>query len=173
MTLNNYTILPVKYLRAKKRAFYPLPPMLLNARMKTVKITSTAKPDWTTHWAQEIQVSIFYGFCSIHAMSNPTRQKCSFHRREFALLCCRKQQPQGLCRCSDISVMTLLVFVQKETHTWFSSLYFSQPSSWVLSTFLNDSSQALKREPYGFLGKVENKDLVKAVSQTCPSEDVD
>lgn len=168
MTLNNYTILPVKYLRAKKQAFYPLLPMLLHARMKTVKITSTAKPDWTTHWAKEIQISIFYGFCSIHSMSNPTRQKCSFHRREFALLCCRKQQPEGLCRCSDISVMTLVAFVQKETHSWFSSLCFSQYLSQWFFTGIKE-----KRELYGFLEKVENRDLVKEDSRTCISEDVD
>lgn len=47
----------------------------------------------------------------------PCRQKRSFHRREFALLCCRKQQPEGLYRCSDISVMRLLAFVKRQTHS--------------------------------------------------------
>lgn len=46
-------------MRGKKEAFYPLVPMLLNARMKTEKIMSNGKLDLTIHWAQETQISSF------------------------------------------------------------------------------------------------------------------
>lgn len=107
----------------------------------------------------------FYGFWSAHSISVPTDRNNLF-TEENLLFCAGKKQPEGPCRCSDISVMTLVAFVKKQRCGWFPSKYSFQLSSQFLSAFVSVYLQAYQRSggSMDFHGKQERKTLKRGLS---------
>lgn len=92
----------------RNEASYPPSPKLLNATMRTEKVMSADR-------AQEIQMSIFMDFGVLTPSLSPQTEIILSQRRICSFVLWEKQ-PEGPCRCSDISVMTLVAFVKKQSY---------------------------------------------------------
>lgn len=118
----------------RSRFFCTSPPKVLNARMKTIKIMSTAEFDQTAHWAQEIQISIFMDFGML-APSPTASGRNALFTGESLLFCDAENSSLKDC----VGVLTFwswcLLHLGRKRHTvhFHQHILLSQPHGFSVS----------------------------------------